>query len=83
MYQPVYKPLLAWVQRASQAVVTFSPLLPAPSVLVSAVLEVMIENTFVLRWCFPMCFPSLNEVNSASMSISFCGFVCRGKSPGT
>ena len=48
MYQPVYKPLLARVQRANQAVVTFSPLLPAPSVLVSAVLEVMIENTFVL-----------------------------------
>lgn len=53
----VYQPLLAWVQCASQAVVTFSPFLPAPSVLVSAVPEVMIENTFVLRWCFLCVFP--------------------------
>lgn len=86
--QPVYKPLLAGgsaCKSGSGHVLSISSSTFNywfQKLLVSAVLEAMIGNTFVLGWCFPMCFPSLNEVSSASMSISFCGFVCHGKSPG-
>lgn len=81
MYQPVYKPLLAGgsaCKSSSGHVLSISSSTFNywfQKLLVSAVLETMIENTFVLRMVFPYVF-SLLKRSQLSLNVYFLLWFC-------